>query len=372
MTARGRRGAAYRTAVRPAMFAVSRHDPERAHELVLRQMAFASRHPALLRAVAAVHGVSAQRGGRTIFGLHFPGPVGIAAGFDKNGVALPALAALGFGFVEAGTATWHAQAGHPRPRTWRFADQASIVNAMGFPNRGARAIAAFQKRAARPGVPVGWNVSKSMVTNIDGAAADVCASIRVLHPHADFFVVNVSSPNTPGLRQLEGRDRLAVLVRAALGELDGLAASGTAATPLLIKISPDLTAAQLDDVVDVCTGAGVAGIIATNTTVHRELVRGVGVPDRGGVSGRLLAVRSREVVAHLVRELDGHLPVIGVGGIDSPDAAQRMLDAGADLVQVYTGLVYQGPALVTAINREVRAAWLRAGGTAPRPVATQH
>jgi dihydroorotate dehydrogenase len=349
----------YRRTLRPALFTWSRADPECAHELAVRNLARISRHPALVRAMSALLRTSHRAGAREVFGVRFPGPVGLAAGFDKNGAGLPALAALGFGFLEAGTVTRHAQPGHPRPRTWRYARRQSLVNAMGFPNNGAATVAAAQRRRAPVPVPVGWNVSKSMTTPVEEAAQDICESVRLLHPFADFFIVNVSSPNTPGLRRLEGRDHLEALLRAVGAELDAIARPASP-RPLLVKISPDLTPSQLDDVVDVALATGIAGIVATNTSVDRRaLLAPQRVPDRGGVSGRALADRSLVTVRHLAAAADGRLAIVGAGGIDSPDAAQRMLDAGASLVEVYTGLIYQGPSLVRRIDRRVRDSWLR-------------
>ena len=352
----------FRGLARPLLFGLSAGDPERAHDLVIAELERASRHPSLLRAIRIATGHRRRTGSRTVMGLTFPGPVGLAAGFDKNGRALPALAAMGFGFLEAGTVTCHGQAGNPRPRIHRFAGEEALVNSMGFPNDGVEAIAArHDARPLRLPVPVGWNVGKSKVTPLEDAADDYIASIRRLHRHADYLAVNVSSPNTPGLRHLEERRPLEALLRGVIAETARLDAAEhrPRPTPVALKISPDLNDAQLDDVVEIAAARGVAAIIATNTTLRRD-----GLPDGsrglpGGMSGRPLAARSLEVVSHLVRRLDGRIPVIGAGGVMDEDSAARMLDAGAGLVQLYTGFIYGGPKLPGRIDAALRERWLR-------------
>lgn len=352
----------YATFLRPALFAMSRHDPEKVHDAVLDRLAWASERRWALRLLERTS--SAPSGeGRTIFGLHFPNPLGLASGLDKNGRALPALAALGFGFVEAGTVTRHGQEGNPRPRITRLVADRALVNKMGFPNQGADRVASAQDRAAQPvRVPLGWNISKSMVTSLDEAAGDYLYTLRRLHDHGDFFTVNVSSPNTPGLRRLQERGALEHLVGAVCREAAELArGSGRSAPkPVLVKIAPDLSAGQIEDIVGIALSSGVSGIIATNTTIERPGLRRP-TDAAGGLSGPPLFPRAVEVVRTLSKLLDGRLPIIGVGGIASPDDAHAMLEAGADLLQVYTGFVYQGPRLVRRINAEVRRAWLASG-----------
>jgi dihydroorotate dehydrogenase len=306
-----------------------RWDAETAHDRTLR--ALARLGPAALALLGARYKTSAPR---RVFGVDFPNPVGLAAGMDKDGVALAAWPALGFGFAEVGTVTWHAQPGNDRPRLFRDVTRRAIVNRMGFNNAGAQALArrlAEGRRAAA--APLGISLGKSKVTPLDSAVDDYVASYKALRDHGDYFAVNVSSPNTPGLRQLQDR--------AALGELlDALGGD----KPLLVKLAPDLTDHALAEAVEVCVDRGAAGIIATNTTL---------TPD-GGLSGAPLTARAREVVGFIHRETAGHLPVIGVGGIMSPDDAARMFDAGASLVQLYTGFVYGGPALVRRIAARAR------------------
>ncbi|MFG2057976.1 quinone-dependent dihydroorotate dehydrogenase [Micromonospora sp. NPDC048930] len=327
--------------VRPGLFRIGGGDAEAAHEWTLDRLAAVSRRPAVLAALRARYFRSAPR---TVFGVDFPNPVGLAAGMDKNGVALPAWPALGFGFVEVGTVTAHAQPGNPRPRLFRLRDSEAVVNRMGFNNAGAEALAARLAVLPRPlGVPLGISLGKSKVTPLDEAVADYLASYRALREHGDYFAVNVSSPNTPGLRSLQDRSHLDALLAALVGE-----------KPVLVKIAPDLTEPAIAELLEVCLDRGAAGVIATNTTLAREglapadVARGA---ETGGLSGRPLAGRAREVVAFVHRETGGRLPVVGVGGLLDPDDAARMFDAGASLVQLYTGFIYRGPALVRSVAR---------------------
>jgi dihydroorotate dehydrogenase len=278
---------------------------------------------------------------RTVFGVRFPGPVGLAAGMDKDGVAVRGWPAFGFGFVEVGTVTWHAQPGNPRPRLYRLPASEAIVNRMGFNNSGASALAARLRSLGPAPVPIGISVGRSKVA--DDAEADYVASVRALYPYADYFAVNVSSPNTPGLRGLQDRSALDSLLSAVVPAAEG--------RPVLVKIAPDLSFAAVEDVLDVCQARGVAGVIATNTTLSRAGLSGVdsSVPEAGGLSGRPLFDRSLEIVAFVCKRTE--LPVVGVGGILSADDAVRMFAAGASLVQVYTGFIYRGPGLVRRINR---------------------
>lgn len=327
--------------VRPGLFRIGGGDAEAAHEWTLARLAGLARRPAALAALRSRYFRSAPR---TVFGVRFPNPVGLAAGMDKNGVALPAWPALGFGFVEVGTVTAHAQPGNPRPRLFRLRDSAAVVNRMGFNNAGADALAARLAALPRPiGVPLGISLGKSKVTPLDEAVEDYLTSYRALRGHGDYFAVNVSSPNTPGLRSLQDRAHLDALLAALVGE-----------KPVLVKIAPDLSEPAIAELLEVCLDRGAAGVIATNTTLGRD---GLAPADRargaetGGLSGRPLTGRAREVVAFVHRETGGRLPVIGVGGILDPDDAARMFDAGASLVQLYTGFIYRGPALVRSVAR---------------------
>jgi dihydroorotate dehydrogenase len=331
----------YQHVLRRALFSVGGGDPEVAHERTVAALSRLGRARPLVAGLRRFYGPPAPR---TVFGIRFPGPVGLAAGMDKDGVALRGWPAFGFGFVEVGTVTWHAQPGNPRPRLYRLPSSAAVINRMGFNNHGAAALAERLRRLGPQPVPIGVSVGKSKIA--DDAGADYVASVSALWPHADYFAVNVSSPNTPGLRGLQDRAALDALVSAVVP-----AASGK---PVLVKIAPDLSDAAVEDVLEVCHSRGIAGVIATNTTLSRD-----GVPadpvsaQAGGLSGRPLFGRALEVVSFVAER--SSLPVVGVGGIHSADDASRMFDAGAALVQVYTGFIYEGPGLVRRINRRARS-----------------
>lgn len=339
------------------LFRIGHGDPEAAHEWTLRRLAAWGRRPRLLAALRRRYAVFAPT---EVFGLRFANPVGLAAGMDKEGVALAAWPALGFGFVEVGTVTWHAQPGNERPRVFRLSRSEALINRMGFPNSGARALAQRLAEAGPLGVPLGISLGKSKITTIEEAVGDYLASLRALYPYGDYFAVNVSSPNTPGLRTLQDRAYLDDLLGALTSEAAGLAPGAPGqpgrAKPILVKIAPDLPDSAIAEVVEVCLARGIAGIIATNTTLRRtglapsDIVTG---GEAGGLSGRPLAQRALEVVAFIHRETGGRLPIVGVGGILDPQDAVRLMDAGASLVQIYTGLIYRGPALVRGAVRAV-------------------
>lgn len=336
--------------LRPFLFGLTRRDPEVAHTLVMSLLAALSRQPALLWLVRQRWGKVSPALERTVFGLRFPSPVGLAAGFDKDGVALPALAALGFGFLEIGTVTWYPQPGNPRPRIFRLPGAAALINRMGFNNHGALAMAAQRQKTPPLPLPIGISLGKSRRVPLEEAVDDYCASLRALLPFGDFFTVNVSSPNTPGLRSLQGRDELDRLLAALRQEMQTETSSPP---PLLVKVSPDLSTRAIGEVLDVCAAHHISGIIATNTTTVGQ---GTARPscETGGLSGRPLAERARHVVHFIYRETNGQVPIIGVGGIFAPDDARRMFEAGASLVQVYTGFIYEGPGMVQAINRALQ------------------
>jgi dihydroorotate dehydrogenase len=344
----------YSHVVRPVLFRVGAGDAETAHEFTLRALARASSIPAALAPLRRWFAVAAPR---TVFGLRFPNPVGLAAGMDKNGIALPGWAALGFGHVEVGTVTWHPQPGNPRPRLYRLPASGAMINRMGFNNAGATALAARLAALGRLPVPLGVSIGKSKVTPVTDAVDDYRSSLRVLYPHADYFAVNVSSPNTPGLRGLQDKGMLADLLAGLRAESTELARHHGTTKPLLVKIAPDLTDNAIGELLEVCTTHGVAGLIATNTTLARDGVAPIDAAtstQAGGLSGQPLSTRARQVVAFVHREAGDALPVIGVGGVGSVPDAQRMLDAGASLVQLYTGFVYSGPTLVRAISKAAR------------------
>lgn len=348
-----------------ALFRLGGGDAETAHERTLSALARFGRTPAAVRAGRRWALGDAPGLARTLFGVRFPGPVGLAAGMDKNGVALPAWAGLGFGFVEVGTVTAHAQPGNPRPRLFRLPAAEAIVNRMGFNNSGAAALAAKLADLSAGGttplpVPVGVSLGKSKITPIEDAVEDYLTSFRLVHRYADYVAVNVSSPNTPGLRALQNRAALDELVSALAAEATAVRdtpgprrAAGTA-VPLVVKIAPDLTDVAVGEVLEVCAAHGVAGVIVSNTTLSRAGVQDESAArEAGGLSGAPLTRRARELVRFVVGETDGRLPVIGVGGVLTAADAVALFDAGAALVQLYTGLVYRGPALVRAINKTV-------------------
>ncbi|MCS6909026.1 MAG: quinone-dependent dihydroorotate dehydrogenase [Anaerolineales bacterium] len=329
-------------ALRPLLF---RLDPERAHALTLAAL----RLPFADVVLRALFEVNDPRLEVEAFGLRFRNRVGLAAGYDKNGVAVSGLAALGFGHIEVGTVTLLPQAGNPKPRVHRVPEAQALVNAMGFPNNGVEALMVESRKwkvllSTRYFLRIGVNIGKGRDTPLERAAEDYCALLERVHECADYVALNLSSPNTPGLRQLQLRAFLEDLLRAVTAVRDRLPRR----TPLLVKLAPDLTEAELDDALAAATACGVDGLIATNTTLSRD-----GLPARarslsGGLSGEPLRARSTAVVRYLARRTD--LPIIGVGGILCPDDALEKLDAGATLVQLYTGLVYSGPGLVHDIN----------------------
>lgn len=287
-----------------------------------------------------------------VMGLRFPGPVGLAAGMDKDACHVDQLARLGFGSVEVGTLTPRAQPGNPRPRLFRLKPDHALINRMGFNNGGVEA-AVERLRKRTPGIIVGGNIGRNKDTPNERAAEDYLTCFVALHPVVDYFVVNVSSPNTPGLRALQEKGPLLDLLLQLRRKGEELSGGGTP-RPILLKIAPDLTDEQLDDIVDVVQASGIAGVIATNTTIARDGLRTskaeVDAIGAGGLSGAPLRARSTRVVRYLRQRLPRPYVIIGVGGIDSAEAAIEKLDAGADLVQVYSGLVYQGPSLLDRIN----------------------
>lgn len=344
----------YRRVIRPVLFRASGGDAERVHETTLATLARLGESRAALRALAAV--TAAGRRPRTVAGIRFAGPVGLAAGMDKNGVGLRTWSALGFGHAELGTVTARPQPGNPRPRLYRLRASRGIINRMGFNNDGAEALA-WRLRSAgvsrgsnTVGIPLGISIGKTKVTPIEDAAQDYLTSLRLLAPYADYIAINVSSPNTPGLRSLQDGEALGQLLRALTAEAASLAGSATP-VPIFVKLAPDLTPPALDEALAVCQDAGVQGLIATNTTLARDGLNYTDLPlaaEVGGLSGAPLTRRARQVVGYLTQHTD--LPVIGVGGILTADDARALLDAGASLVQVYSGYIYRGPALVSEIN----------------------
>lgn len=330
----------YEKVMRPWFFGM---DSERAHEVGVNLMSKLGKLGPVCRAMEAWHRLPVDRFGPVkAFGLDFPNAVGLAAGFDKHATAWPAAAAMGFGHVEIGTVTALPQPGNPQPRVFRFPEQEAVINRMGFNNEGAEAVAARLAKQSPRGkrrIPLGVNIGKSKVTSLDAAVDDYLRSFELLADYADYLVLNVSSPNTPGLRELQGADRLRELLGAVAG---ANAARGDDRRPLLLKIAPDLTYRQIDEVLVVIETFGFDGIIATNTTLARP-GSFAEVDEAGGLSGAPLRRRSTDVINYIARATRGKLPIIGVGGITDAASAGEKLDAGACLVQLYTGMIYRGP-----------------------------
>ncbi len=371
----------YRTFLRPALFA---QDSEDIHNRTLGALGWASRHESLCDALASFH--TAPELPVEAFGLRFPNPIGLAAGMDKHAAAVPVWPALGFGFSELGGVTWHAQPGNPAPRMFRAVADEALINRMGFNNPGAAVLAAklasWQALGRWPNHPVGINLGKSKITPLESAAEDYANSLRLLWPHADFFVVNVSSPNTPNLRQLQDKSALDEIL-AALQQVNMEkaveAAADTASShlsprtshfppspkPILVKVAPDLSFEALDEILELVGPRNLAGIVATNTTIARpasnDTLAQRAYAETGGLSGKPLRTRSTEVIRHLHRQTKGALPIIGVGGIFNAADAWEKIIAGATFVQVYTGLVYEGPGIAREIVTGLRDRLAQAG-----------
>ena len=351
----------YSNTLRPLLF---RLDPERLHRWAIAQSRWLALHPYLHPLLSGLAAPKDSRLHQTFWGLKFEHPVGLAAGFDKNAEAIALWPRMGFAFSEVGTITAQAQPGNPLPRLFRLPADEAVINRYGFNNQGASAVARRLSTDPRSplGYPVGINLGKSKVTPLEEAPADYVSSFRQLYPYGDYFVVNVSSPNTPGLRKLQSRDNLERIVSL-------LQEHNTENKPLLVKIAPDLTWEQLDELLEFVLSADIAGIIATNTTLQRDglktrAIAQTGRPpseESGGLSGPPVRAKSTEMVRYIYKQTDGKLPIVGVGGIDSADAAWEKIAAGASLVQLYTGLVYEGPGLPSRIVRGLMAKLNRAG-----------
>jgi dihydroorotate dehydrogenase len=343
----------YRSLLLPLLFSLP---PETAHELALNSLSFA---PKLTKALLGDRFKRSPFGKLRRFGLTFSNPVGLAAGFDKDGVALESLAALGFGFIEGGTVTHLPQPGNERPRLFRLPLDQALVNRAGFNNEGATAFAA---RAARSKLDcvLGVSIGKSKAVALEDAVADYLKSFEGVYPVADYIAVNVSSPNTPRLRELQQSDHLEELLRALQERNEQLAEQpdGRGILPLLVKLSPDLNADELRSIVAVAQRNKVAGLIATNTTTARAHLKtrreALDACGEGGLSGAPLRRRSAEVIATLYNMTDGSLPLIGVGGIFTAEDAWEMISAGASLLQIYTGFIYEGPTIARKMNDGLR------------------
>lgn len=349
----------YQFAIRPLVFNLAKTDPEWLHQQTIRSFSWLSqtgdRPPAswINRRLQQSLCLHDQRLEQNLFGLNFPNPVGLAAGFDKDGVAVNIWSSLGFGFAELGTVTFHAQPGNPRPRLFRLPLDKAALNRMGFNNLGADAMAAYlrqEKQELTQSIPIGINLGKSKVTPLEAAAENYLHSFRLLKELGDYFVVNVSSPNTPGLRSLQDASMLSAI-------LDLLQQENHSQKPIFVKIAPDLGWEAIADIISLAKTYQLAGIIATNTTIRRDGLKTQVIDqtgkspqeEAGGISGEPLRDRSTEVIRFIWQQTQGKMPIIGVGGIFSAEDAWEKITAGASLIQVYTGWIYEGPLMVRRI-----------------------
>ncbi|MGI4727993.1 MAG: quinone-dependent dihydroorotate dehydrogenase [Janthinobacterium lividum] len=338
--------------IRPLFF---QFDPEKIHHFVTRSLKRFNRIPGgkkLSRAVFSIENSGLQR---EVFGLKFKNPVGLAAGFDKNAEMMGEMANLGFGFVEIGTVTPLPQSGNPKPRMFRLKEDAALINRMGFNNLGmdvaAERIKRFRQRTiGNRQLIIGGNIGKNKITPNEEAVNDYVKCFDRLFEVVDYFVVNVSSPNTPGLRELQEKEPLKILLQT----LQQRNYKNGIARPILLKIAPDLSNEQLDDIIEIVLQSGIAGVIATNTTISREgLISTKNKNETGGLSGKPLTQRSTEVIKYLSEKSEKAFPIIGVGGIHSAKDALEKLEAGASLIQLYTGFIYEGPGLVKRICKSL-------------------
>lgn len=334
--------------IRPALF---RLDAEKAHDATLKLLELAEGFPALLRLLRALFAFPDPALSVRACGLEFSNPLGLAAGYDKNGRALSGLASLGFGHIEVGTVTPMAQPGNPRPRVFRLVQDHALINRMGFPNQGGAKLRDRLKRGRRDGIVFGVNIGKGVDTPLERAVGDYTNLLSEFHSIADYAAINVSSPNTIGLRRLQARTHLETL----LGSLDSVRTKLEVETgtriPLLVKLSPDLSEAELEDAIGAIVSSDMDGVVAANTTIKRNGLRSPMKTEVGGLSGTPLRRRSLEMVRRIRRLAGDGLCIVGVGGIASPAQAREMLEAGANLVQLYSGLVFHGPGLVRQILR---------------------
>ncbi len=331
-----------------------RFDPEKVHHFTFSSIRFLNNIPGMPSMLRSVYNVSDPRLEREVFGLKFKNPVGLAAGLDKDAKLYKELSGLGFGFIEIGTLTPKPQEGNPKKRLFRLREDSAIINRMGFNNGGVEA--AVHRLKKNPGgkghVMIGGNIGKNKSTPNEDAVKDYEICFEALYDHVDYFVVNVSSPNTPNLRELQDKEPLTKLLQALQDKNN----AKPMAKPILLKIAPDLTNDQLLDIIDIVKITNIAGVIATNTTISRDGLVSENKSEMGGLSGKPLAKRSTEVIRFLSEKSNKAFPIIGVGGIHSASDAIEKLEAGASLVQLYTGFIYEGPGLIKAIcNRVIKS-----------------
>jgi dihydroorotate dehydrogenase len=344
----------YKSIIRPLLF---RKDPEESHDMILALMAKAEGFSDILE---KFYSVDDARLSVKIGPLAFPNPVGLAGGFDKNAVAPRTIASFGFGFMEIGAITAQAQPGNPKPRLYRLPEDDALINRLGFNNEGATAIAAkldrMHARGGLPKIPLGMNIGRTKIVETKDAVTDFLACFERLYPHGDFFTLNVSSPNTPNLRDLQEKNLLRDLLSAVQEKNRDLATRvKETPKPVFVKIAPDMEFSQVDEIIEVVEAVQLTGIVATNATAFmREHLKSPSGPEPGGLSGRPITAKVTSFVSHIYKETRGRLPIIGVGGIFNAEDAYEKIKAGASAVQIYTGWIYEGPGAVKRINLGLR------------------
>ena len=338
----------YKLLIRPILFWF---DPEKVHYFTFSLIRFLSKIPGFSSIFKLLYSVDDKRLETEVFGLKFKNPVGLAAGFDKDAVLYKELSNFGFGFIEIGTLTPKPQDGNPKKRLFRLKKDGAIINRMGFNNKGVQS--AIERLKQNNGVLIGGNIGKNKLTPNENAVDDYSICFDALYDYVDYFVVNVSSPNTPNLRELQEKEPLTKLLQTLQSKNEQRKNSNNKVKPILLKIAPDLTNEQLLDIIDIVNTTKIAGVIATNTTISREGLQSENKVETGGLSGKPLTKRSTEVIRFLSEKSNKSFPIIGVGGIHSAQDAIDKLQAGASLIQLYTGFIYEGPALIKAINKKI-------------------
>lgn len=334
----------YKSIIRPILF---KYDPEEIHYFTFSMLRFLNKIPGFPAIFRSLYEVKDSRLETEVFGLKFKNPVGLAAGFDKDAKLYKELSNLGFGFIEIGTLTPKGQEGNPKKRLFRLKEDNAIINRMGFNNGGV--LEAVERLKKNNGVLIGGNIGKNKLTSNEEATSDYEICFDALYDYVDYFVVNVSSPNTPNLRALQDKEPLTQLLQT----LQNKNLAKLKQKPILLKIAPDLTDEQLLDIIEIVNETKIAGVIATNTTISREGLQSENKSEIGGLSGKPLTKRSTEVIRFLSEKSNKSFPIIGVGGIHSAEDAIEKLEAGASLVQLYTGFIYEGPKLIKQINRKI-------------------
>jgi dihydroorotate dehydrogenase len=338
----------YKSIIRPILF---KYSPEKAHSIIFNLLSLSEKF-GLKSIFSSLYNFKDKNLEKEVFGIKFPNPVGLAAGLDKDGDAFDMLGYLGFGFVEIGTVTPKAQSGNPKPRMYRLTDDSAIINRMGFNNLGVEEMVT-KLRAKKSDIIIGGNIGKNKITSIENADDDYIKTFTALYNYVNYFVVNVSSPNTPNLRELQEKAPLTKL----LTKLQKLNNQKGGNIPILLKIAPDLTNQQLDDIIDIVKTTKINGIVATNTTISRDNLsydeKYIEELGNGGLSGKPLTQKSTEIIKYIVEKSNKTIPVIGVGGIMTVEDAIEKLEAGACLIQIYTGFIYNGPGFVKEINKEI-------------------